>query len=255
LALFRQINGDPYLSQLTARHLDTYKTWRLGKVKPVTANIEIRALRAALNSALRWKIVEANPFIDIRPIRVEETQPAFFSKSDFQKLMNVMADAWLKEISLFAVLTGMRQAEITNLRWENVDLNNRLIHIQSGASFKTKQGKCRTIPANAVVLALLQKRAGKTISDYVFTRGEMKIGESYLTHRFKYWVTEAGLGDELHFHSLRHTFASWLVQDGVSLYEVQKLLGHSSSKVTEIYSHLQPEQMHNTVNRIDIALN
>jgi integrase/recombinase XerD len=54
----------------------------------------------------------------------------------------------------------------------------------------------------------------------------------------------------LHFHSLRHTFASWLVQDGVSLYEVQKLLGHSSIAVTQVYSPLQPEQLHATVNRI-----
>ncbi|MCX6141964.1 MAG: site-specific integrase [Ignavibacteriales bacterium] len=200
-------------------------------------------------------MLEENPFRDIRPIRVEETQPVFFSKSDFQRLMAVIAEEWLKEIVVFAVSTGMRQSEITNLRWENVDLINRLIHIQSGASFKTKQGKRRTIPMNGVVLALLQKRVGKTLSDFMFTRGEAKIGESYLTHRFKHWVTEAGLADELHFHSLWHTFASWLVQDGVSLYEVQKLLGHSSSRVTEIYSHLQPEQMHSTVNRISLPLN
>jgi site-specific recombinase XerD len=69
-------------------------------------------------------------------------------------------------------------------------------------------------------------------------------------------VKEAKLENHrLHLHSLRHTFASWLVQDGVSLYEVQKLLGHSSIAVTEIYSHLQPEQLHETVNRLKVSLN
>jgi site-specific recombinase XerD len=73
---------------------------------------------------------------------------------------------------------------------------------------------------------------------------------------FKTYARNAlGSATKLHFHSLRHTFATWLVQDGVSLYEVQKLLGHSNISVTEIYSHLQPEQLHGTVNRLQIALN
>lgn len=57
------------------------------------------------------------------------------------------------------------------------------------------------------------------------------------------------------FHSLRHSFASWLVQDGVSIYEVQKLLGHSSVKVTEIYSHLVASELHKSVNKILFNLN
>jgi len=57
------------------------------------------------------------------------------------------------------------------------------------------------------------------------------------------------------FFNLGHTFASWLVQDGVSLYEVQKLLGHSNIAVIQMYSHLQPEGLHSTVNRITIPSN
>jgi len=63
----------------------------------------------------------------------------------------------------------------------------------------------------------------------------------------------AKLNDDLRFHSLRRTFASWLAQDDVSLIAIQKLLNRSSATVTQVDSHLQPEQMHETVNRI--ALN
>ena len=73
--------------------------------------------------------------------------------------------------------------------------------------------------------------------------------------KLKKYVTEIGLDGKLHFHSFRHTFASWLVQDGVSLYEVQKLLGHSNIAVTQVYSHLQPEGLHSTVNKISLTLN
>ncbi len=79
--------------------------------------------------------------------------------------------------------------------------------------------------------------------------------ESWVSHKFKYYVYALRLTDNrLHFHSLRHTFASWLVQDGVSLYSVQKLLGHSSNNVTQVYAHLQPEQLHSTVERLQIHI-
>ena len=81
------------------------------------------------------------------------------------------------------------------------------------------------------------------------------MSESYASHRFKKAVRAAGVDDRLHFHSTRHAFASWLVQAGVSLYEVQKLLGHSSPSVTKVYSHLQPEHLHGTVNKITVSMN
>jgi len=83
----------------------------------------------------------------------------------------------------------------------------------------------------------------------------MKVNESYVSHKLKDYIRIAKLNEKLHFHSLRHTFASWLAQDGVSLYELQRLLGHSDIAVTEVYSHLQPEQLHSTVYRIEIHFN
>ena len=70
-----------------------------------------------------------------------------------------------------------------------------------------------------------------------------------VSQKFKKYVRRAALNDKLHFHSLRHSFASALVSSGVSLYAVQKLLGHTSSRTTEIYSHLLPQQLHFEVNR------
>jgi site-specific recombinase XerD len=103
---------------------------------------------------------------------------------------------------------------------------------------------------------LLTSRQGKSASEFVFTLNDKPILKGWVTALFKKYVRRAKLSNgHLHFHSLRHTFASWLVQKGATLYEVQKLLGHRSSKVTEVYSHLQPEQMHSTVNRIDLQLN
>jgi site-specific recombinase XerD len=76
-----------------------------------------------------------------------------------------------------------------------------------------------------------------------------------LSNAFTKCVLTSGLSDKLHFHSLRHTFATWLVQSGVGIYEVQKLMGHSSISVTQVYAHLAPSELHGAVNRISVGLN
>jgi site-specific recombinase XerD len=247
--------GNCSLASLSPKHLDNYVTQRVSSgISPVTVNIEIRAIKAAFNTAVRWKILEGNPFAAMKQLRVPERQPAFFTKSDFEKLMALLSEGWLRELVVFSVATGMRQNEVLNLTWRDVDLERKLIHIQSSATFNTKQGKRRTIPMSDGIYSLLAGKAGRTTQEYVFIRHGRRIGDSFLTHSFKRKLRQAKLDEALHWHSLRHTHASWLVQDGVSLYEVQRLLGHSSSRVTEVYSHLQPEQLHNTVNRLQIAL-
>jgi site-specific recombinase XerD len=69
--------------------------------------------------------------------------------------------------------------------------------------------------------------------------------------RFNTGLRAAGLDEKIHFHSLRHTFASWLIQKDVPLYQVSKLLGHSSIAVTEIYSHLRTDDLSNAISVLD----
>ena len=256
LARFLSLFKSLALRELTSQHVDKFKSKRLKEVSPVSVNVELRMLRAALNTARRWKLLEANVFEGVTLAEVPECAPLFFSASDFERLLHCITEKWLKEIVVFAVLTGMRRGELLNLRWQEVDLQRKMIQIQSTPTFRTKQGRKRMIPLNDTAFYLVQSKHGKDTSDYVFTLNGKQIFDGWLTHAFKKAVRRAQLEQNgLHFHSLRHTFASWLVQDGVSLYEVQRLLGHSSSKVTEVYAHLQPSEMHGTVNRIDVALN
>jgi site-specific recombinase XerD len=131
-----------------------------------------------------------------------------------------------------------------------------VIHIQSNASFKTKQGKKRVLPLNDTALYIVESRHGKDTSEYVFTLNGKKVFDGWLSHAFKRAVRSANLENgRLHFHSLRHTFATWLVQNGVSIYEVQNLLGHSSIAVTQVYAHLAPSQLQSAVDKISLSLN
>jgi integrase len=249
------ITGRIYLAELTPEHFDRYKSQQLRSVSPVTVNIELRALRAALNTARRWKLVEANPFAEVKFVQVPDVEPVFFTIQQFQKFVGLIKEDWFRDVVLFAVLTGLREGEILNLQWSNVDLPRQMVNIQTSATFKTKQGRRRRIPLNEAAIALLRSRQGRSASEYVFTLNDKPIFNGWVQHLFKRYIRQADLPLKLHFHSLRHTFASWLVQGGATLYEVQRLLGHSSPRVTEVYSHLQPEHLHETVNRIVLSLN
>jgi len=245
--------GDIPLHTLTAKHLDDYKGVRLKKVKPVSVNIEVRHIKAAFQTALRWKLLEENPFGEVKLCRVPNRAPVFFTKGDIERLLSIIKENWLRELIVFAVLTGMRRGEILNLMWDKVDLEKRLIHVESGRSFRAKFDKRRTIPISNSLYEILQHRAMPSGSEHVFHRRGRQIKDDHLAHIFKRYIRKAQLDDRLHFHCLRNSFAGWLAADGVSIYAVSKLLGHSSVRTTQdYYAHLQPEQLHGTVNRLSV---
>ena len=170
-------------------------------------------------------------------------------------MISNIKEEWFKDIVFTAAMTGMRRGEILHLRWNDIDLKNRIILIQSHGKLRTKCGKKRIIPMNNNVHSLFTSLAEHKKGEFVFTLDGERIDERMVTMKFKRLIKKLELNSKLHFHSLRHTFASWLVQDGASIYEVQKLLGHSNINVTQIYSHLAAESLHKTVERISITLN
>jgi integrase len=243
-----------YVNEITAETLDRYKAKRLKEVSPVSVNIELRALRAAMSTAKRWRLVAVTPEVSLA--RVPEQAPLSLSREEFQRLLSLIRENWFRELILFAVCTGLRQAEILNLRWADIDLDRRLVSIESRPTWKTKMGKRRVVPLSETAHVLLCAKLGKSLSEYVFTLNDQKISGGYVSHKFKRYIRAANLSNQrLRFHSLRHSFATWLVQDGVPLAEIQKLLGHSSVQVTEKYSHLAGSELHSAVNRLHVPLN
>jgi len=253
LARFGAFVRDACLLEITPETIDRYKTKRIREVSPVSVNIELRMLKAAFSTARRWRLLERDPFEGVTFVSVPEQAPLNLTHEDFQKLLSCIKDGWLRDVVLFAVLTGMRRGEILNLRWSDVDLQRKLVHIQTNATWKSKQGRRRTIPLSDTAFLLLQQRNGKSASEYVFTLNDRKIYENWVTHLFKRYVRKANLSNQrVRFHSLRHSFATWLAQSKVSTWEIQKLMGHADIKTTEAYSHLLAEELHESVNKITL---
>ncbi|HOJ04979.1 MAG TPA: site-specific integrase [Bacteroidota bacterium] len=245
-----RILGNKDVRRVSLADVDRFISVRRGEISGTSVNMQIRTLRSAFNMLLRWERIAKNPFAGVKQIRVPDVPPVFLTREQFAKLHQVVAKTWIRDIVVIAVCTGMRAGEILNLEWRHVDLGKRVIHVVSSPTFKTKTGGQRIVPLNDTAQATLIARPQDT--KYVFDDHGHPYRRDSVSAAFKRCVRVAGLPDAIHFHSLRHTFASWLVQDGVSLYQVGKLLGHSTIRVTQMYAHLQPDAMHDLVERIQL---
>jgi integrase len=254
---FKAIIGNKLLSQYTLRDVETFKSKRLETYKsetktitPTTVNIEFRTLRAAFNLAIKWQLLKENPFTKSSQVKAVEQLPTYLTREDFQKVLAATVEQVLKDIFLFAALSGLRLGEIINLQWQAVDLQRKLITVENSGTFQTKSGKVRVLPMGEDVYRMLLRRSTLSSGGYVFNKKGYQLLPDFVSKKFKSYVRACGLNEALHFHSLRHTNATWLVQSGVNIYQVQKLLGHSDTKTTQVYSHLAASELHEAVNKI-----
>ena len=246
--------GNIPLRSLTLRHFDRYKTERLGAARPATVNIELRTLRAAFRMAVRWDMVRRDPAAGLSLARLDDTERAYFTRPEFQRLLDAIREPWLRDVVLFAGVTGMRQGEILSLTWGQVDLQARVARLASSSTFRTKTGKRRTVPLAGTVVGILQQLRPGDGKSLVFTLRGRPLLRRWVTTKLRRYVRELGMDRKLNFHSLRHSFASWLALDGVSIYQISKLLGHSDVKITQqYYAHLEPGVLHGVVDRITFS--
>ncbi len=139
--------------------------------------------------------------------------------------------------------------ELLKLEWNQINIVERLLYVNN-LVYMTKTKKIRTLPLNNVAIEVLKKRQQNRNAEIIFTYNENPIKPNLLTQKFRKFVRKTNLNQRLKFHSLRHTFASWLVQKGVTIYDVSKLLGHSTIKSTEIYSHLRVDELRSAVDKL-----
>lgn len=248
-----QIVTDKHVIEITSVDIDNFIKTKLSEgAKLISVHSYLGTLRGLFTRAVKWGFIEKSPMTGIK-VKVPETIPAYFSKDEFNAMLNTVTDLNIKQLFIFALFSGMRLGEILQLKWRDVDLFRKVILVNNSESFRTKSGKIRIIPMNDELYRLLSQRKENSGGiDYVFYKDGKFYTRDYVSKSLKKHIVLAGINSRLHFHSLRHTFASWLVQQGTSLYEVQKLLGHQDIKTSMIYAHLQPETLHSTVNKLTL---
>lgn len=252
MTMFEKFIGAKRLSQLRAEDLEILKSMRKSqqpKVSDATINMDVRTIKAVMERAVTRGRLARNPFKDVKQIRCPKKKIPYFSPEQMGVLLHTIREPWLKDIVSFAVCTCMRRGEILNLRWKNVHLDDRFIEISSSDVYQVKQGQLRHAPLSNQALEILMRQ--RRDSEWAFADGEgQRFSGDYVCKKFKQYTRECGLPDELHFHSLRATGASWMASDGVPIYNVKEIMGHASVRTTEPYASLKDQSLRDAVERI-----
>jgi integrase len=242
--------GNISLTEFTQRNVEEFIQMKIRKVSLHTGRRHLINIKAMFSKAVAYGYLENNPTKNIKRIKPPERLPMFFTKEEFNKLLEVIDNQDWKDLVEFAVNTGLRQMEILNLHKGQFNKQDRLI-ILDNHYHTTKSRKIRNTPLNTRAFEIVSRRVGNTKGELIFTLDDARILQDNLQDKFRKYVEDAELNTKLTFHCLRHTFAYWLVQRGVSIYEVSKLLGHADIKTTQIYAHLRSDDLRNAVEMLD----
>ncbi|MFC1715350.1 tyrosine-type recombinase/integrase [Candidatus Poribacteria bacterium] len=249
--------GNTLLSRITPQMVDDYKSLRIkAGASPNTINRELANLSHMLKMAVQWRYIDRNVVSTVSKMKVPERPCRFLSQEEIRCLLESARGNYIYPIIVTALHTGMRRAELLNLRWSDIDFGRRTVTVQAKEDWHTKNYRSRTSELTPVLYDVLEQHKEMQVlcdvqCDYVFTYkgGRIKNGIDTSLRRA---VKEAGL-ENVTLHTFRHTFASQLVMAGVPLRDVQELMGHRSFETTLKYAHLSAEHVKKQVLRLPFA--
>ena len=233
--------------------IEQYITDLHKKYKQKTIKRKIASIKAFYSYLEEEELVEQNPFRKIK-VKFKETiiLPRIIPREEIEQLLNYIYASLsslsriqykhsLRDAAVIEVFfaTGARVYEISNIRAENINLNSGLIRIMG------KGGKERYIQiSNTAVLDILRKYYAENEpeikkSGYFFINNRGKrYTEQSIRLMLKKYTLKAGIQRKITPHMFRHSFATYLIEEGVDVSCVQQILGHSSIKTTQIYIHV-----------------
>ena len=244
--------ADTPLSAITAAAVSEYKSQRLsvksqrtGKLLTAAAvNRPLALLRHLLRLAHEeWELLPSVP--KIRLEKEPEGRIRWLEPEEQARLLAACEKSNTKHLLALvtvAMETGLRKGELLNLTWSQVDMSRGMIRLEM-----TKSGKRREVPMRQVVYNVLSQLPGSH-EGRVWPAGGVRTS-------FENAVAAANLDAPLHFHDLRHHFASWYVMRGGSLPSLQKILGHSTLTMTMRYAHLSSDHLRDEMARTEFSPN
>ena len=253
------IGGMP-LQDILPGHVQTVVDAILARGRaPRTAQYALAVISQVWNAAYGHGLVAGeNPVRRVKKPRTDNRRTRFLSRQEAFSLLETIRPRSrdLYDTCLLSLFCGLRAGEIYALRWGDIGFEGGEIFIRD-----PKNGYNRYAYMTAEVRAMLRRRfSGQTRNELVFpaNTGSRRVQASKL---FERCVNELGLNDgytdrrqRIVFHSLRHTFASWHVEQGTPLYQVGALLGHRSPQMTQRYSHLSPDAIRKAALTLEGAL-
>jgi integrase len=245
--------GKRYMDEIERREVVTFAAKLIESHKPASVNRIVVVLRFIYSLAMRWDTpgVKSNPCTGVRGYEENNKRERYLSEDETKRLIEAVQESenpCLKFIVVMLILTGARKSEVLKASWEQFNLEQRLWRIPL-----SKSGKARHVPINDGLLDLLHLLPRYEFTDYLFVNPQTRKPFRTFFNSWDQARNKAGLPD-VRVHDIRHSYASFLINNGRSLYEVQRLLGHSQIKTTQRYAHLSPETLLDASNIASLAV-
>jgi integrase len=238
--------GDLRLTEITVAHVEALKAARSrAGIKPATVNDELKVLKTVLNYAR--ELGQPVPVLKLRKLVVRGRRKAHaWTAEEVGRLFAACTEKSPDVLPLVVFLanTGCRRGEAVALEWENVDLARGVIRIFPSEEWQPKDNEPREVPINDALRPWLE--GSRRSARWVFPSGRKVDGEA---QPFAFWPQRkfdrarkhAGLKGGA--HTLRHTYATHFLATTPDLYLLARVLGHSTTRVTELYAHLLPDSL------------
>ena len=216
------------------------------KLKSSSVNRKISSLKSFYLFLLKKKLIRYSPFSEVISPKQEKYLPASMSESEVEKLLNspdTSKDIEQRDKAMIEMLyaTGMRISELVNLKITDIDMNRSVIKVMG------KGSKERLIPfgesASEALFNYLKIRKDSSSKEVFISNRGRKITRVAFWQRIKVYLLRENLKISISPHTLRHAFATHLLNRGADLRSVQLLLGHSDLSTTQIYTHIAKQRL------------
>ena len=229
--------GRKLISDVTTRDVLAVQTSVRRAGAPATANRYLTLMSRLFNVAVQLGLLEKNPASRIKKLPENNARTRFLSPSDISRMLEALA-SWPNRsfagLIRFLLCSGVRLGEAMNLTWDRVNIEEATVFLD-----KTKSGKSRTVLLNSLAVEVLGEMEAlrKGAHRFVFP-GHCK-NAPFVNPRRAFNELCAKLKiEDFHIHDLRHSYCSLAANADVDLYGIQRLVGHSSSQMTQRYAHL-----------------
>ena len=237
---------DMPLNAISRHEVEVFHRAFLQKQSPASADHCIKLMRRALNLAVQWEFIEKNVLKGIKLFMVDNQVENYLDETQLEQLLHVLRTDRNRTVCLilmFLLSTGARLNEGLTATWKNINIERGVWRVDASLS---KSKKSRSIPLNDSALWVLGQLESQGQSQYLFP--SPVTGKPYTAITRAWYRLRKKAGVNIRIHDLRHTFASFLVSRGRSLFEVQQILGHSDPKVTMRYAHLSAKALQEAAN-------
>ncbi|WP_309613993.1 site-specific integrase [Flavobacterium sp.] len=228
-------NKSILFTQLSERYLEEFKSYLSTKLSINSASSYFNIIKHTIHEAYRRRLIKDDYALRVKCIKMVDTNREYLTFEEVKDLIKTECRyEVLKRAFLFSCLTGLRWSDVHNLKWKDIRDRDGVPHIVFTQK-KTKNAEVLPISSNAIEL----------IGDKGDDNDRVFIGlrySAYFNTALLVWVTNAGIKKHITFHCARHTNAVLLLNNGVDIYVVSKMLGHKEIKTTAIYAKV----MHKT---------